>query len=953
MAGNQSDLYRWKRITSKNKPVASVTKKSSKPTDDIQDWIKKVEEASNQAAAVTFGLPARGQRANGYSTVEATLDAVHDHDEAYSEAQDLLSQWMAEKCNLDDPVTMYDEDENEGALQGSTEVRSALRSEWDDMLERHDPMLVSKTKYTTSDELYADIESRDDYSTVQNILGSLMEKELMAPKQKKKLQLASEEKKKTDPRTTMAARQQKVKENRQKKELERKQQLEARQAKKTAQLQARQMVQQEEKEKAMKIQREEQMIREEMMRIRKELQEQKRLEEEARTREKAILAEARREEDERQRKKELVMRKIENARQQQIDKDRRAKEERMIRDAQEARRLKTLQSHFHAWYRLVQDHRLQMGKARALSEWRCLLKSWNAWRAFVRACRAEREAKQTEMEIELSHRRKIVAENHYRHHLLQKTFVAWQVYCHKESQEKEYNEQQSQRRSKMAAFLDAAASGKLWTNRGQEEELTPRSGRPVSAGRVMGANFDGGDGYDPISSRSDPSSRPGSTHTRQEKGTRHQSSRKPKHAWQVTRKHVNLTAEEIASIGDNMDAALVDSPTSGQPPSGVKHSKEGKKPIQYTVNNFEHRYSAQQKLLAEQQEQLREQRRLIEELQLGQKQQAMKKQLEQIQDGEYSQDLEEHPGGHPLDNMFNRGQRSARSDLSTGDSTSRTNWSEESASSNRTRSTSRSQPPILKGMEERAAQRAKLKAEREERHKQRERQKLKEMQEEEERKVAAEEAEKKAAIEKRREEKRLAKQREQEKLDRIEKSRRQMAQADAHYQSSLLRHYGFKPWCKLVHMSRQNMQVAIDHHSHNLLHTVLLSWHHMTQEVIQRKNDLADVRFKEILLRRSFNSWKRFGHYQSIQLQKARRHYLHRLKSKALLQWRDWVTDERIRAWQAEERAEEHDTRRIMKTAFRAWRRYPRMLKEERAKEIRRQEMRRKVASIIPDFGLT
>ena len=35
-----------------------------------------------------------------------------------------------------------------------------------------------------------------------------------------------------------------------------------------------------------------------------------------------------------------------------------------------------------------------------------------------------------------------------------------------------------------------------------------------------------------------------------------------------------------------------------------------------------------------------------------------------------------------------------------------------------------------------------------------------------------------------------------------------MAQADAHYQTSLLRHYGFKPWCKLVNVARQNMQVG-------------------------------------------------------------------------------------------------------------------------------------------------
>ena len=42
-----------------------------------------------------------------------------------------------------------------------------------------------------------------------------------------------------------------------------------------------------------------------------------------------------------------------------------------------------------------------------------------------------------------------------------------------------------------------------------------------------------------------------------------------------------------------------------------------------------------------------------------------------------------------------------------------------------------------------------------------------------------------------------------------------------------------------------------------------------------------------------------------------------------------------------------------MKKAFQALRQYPKTLKAERQREKRREEMRKKVASIIPDFGLT
>ncbi|XP_072165808.1 coiled-coil domain-containing protein 191-like [Diadema setosum] len=956
MAGSREDLYRWKRLTSQNKPNL-VTKKANKPSNDIQDWIKKVEDASNQAAAVTFGLPVRGQRSNGYTSVEATLDAVHDHDEAYQEAQDLLSQWMADKCNLDDHVTFEDDyDNNEGTAHGlrSPGVKSELTSQWEDMLERNDPTLISTNKYTSSDALLADIESRDDYSTVQSILGSLMQKELVEPAQKKKLRATQEERKRPDPRTTMAARQQKVKENREKKERERKEQLEQRQARKAAEHQARLLVQQEQKEKALRAQREELMIREEMARIKKEIQEQRRQEQEARSREKAIEAEARRQEDERRRKEEEVARRIEDARRTQEQQRMAELKETRIREAQEARRLQILQTHFHAWYQLVQDQRVQMGKARALSDWRSLLRAWNAWRGFVRACRAEREAKQTELDIKLSYRRKLAADSHYRQGLLRKTFTAWQVFVQQENLEKEQSQQQSARRSKMAAFLEAAASGRLWTNR-EEGEMGldgAAANHPVSAGRVMVA-MPSDRSTDPASSRSAPPTRSSASQDKAEKGTRHQSSRKPKHAWQVTRKHINLTAEEIASIGDNMAPSMDEITSSEHPPPGERLPSQSKKPIQYTVNNFEHRYAAQQKLLSEQQQQLREQRRLIEELQLAHKQQGLQNQLQQIRDGENVQTIEELDGEHPLDAMFGRVQDSSRSEETRGDTTGRTDATSETMTTNRSRGSSRPAPPLLKGMEERAVQRAKMKAEREERRRQREQQQLAEMQAEEERKQAEEEAEKKAAIERRKEQKRLAKQREIEKQRRIELAQAQMVKAELHHQTSLLRHYGFNPWLKLLRTARQNMQVAIDHHSHKVLHACLMAWHQMTKEVIEHRNAIADVRYNEILLRRSFNSWKRFGHLQSIQLQKARRHYLHRLKSKALVAWRDWATEERLRAWEAEEKAEEHDTRRVMRTAFRAWRRFPRMLKEERRREIRRQEMRRKVASLIPDFGLT
>ena len=44
--------------------------------------------------------------------------------------------------------------------------------------------------------------------------------------------------------------------------------------------------------------------------------------------------------------------------------------------------------------------------------------------------------------------------------------------------------------------------------------------------------------------------------------------------------------------------------------------------------------------------------------------------------------------------------------------------------------------------------------------------------------------------------------------------------------------------------------------------------------------------------------------------------------------------------------------RRLQLTALRIWIKFPRYLRDEKEKEKRRQEMRRKVASMLPDYDV-
>ena len=46
-----------------------------------------------------------------------------------------------------------------------------------------------------------------------------------------------------------------------------------------------------------------------------------------------------------------------------------------IRNAQ----LRTMRANFNAWRNVIIDQRLQMGQARAIADWRLLMKTWATW----------------------------------------------------------------------------------------------------------------------------------------------------------------------------------------------------------------------------------------------------------------------------------------------------------------------------------------------------------------------------------------------------------------------------------------------------------------------------------------------------------------------------------------------------------------------------------------------
>ena len=66
--------------------------------------------------------------------------------------------------------------------------------------------------------------------------------------------------------------------------------------------------------------------------------------------------------------------------------------------------LQIMKKYFSAWYSVVVSQRIKLGKGRAMADWRCKLRAWNAWRTFVRHVRSDKEAQAIQLEMKEKHR---------------------------------------------------------------------------------------------------------------------------------------------------------------------------------------------------------------------------------------------------------------------------------------------------------------------------------------------------------------------------------------------------------------------------------------------------------------------------------------------------------------------------------------------------------------------
>ncbi|KAM6291872.1 coiled-coil domain-containing protein 191 [Porphyrio hochstetteri] len=779
-------------------------------------------------------------------------------------------------------------------------------------------------KYERFDDLCSYLEHELESSSVQEYLQHLLQSEAVDCGIAERLRLESlkETQKLADPRIIMELRHKQVKENRMRRQKALELQRQEESLKKSALSEAKLRAQEEDRMKALKAKKEEEEIQREMVKLRKEMAEKRH-----------AMAEARRTEGKKQGKSQqlstqevsitasppLVLKKEE----QGEEKQRKAQE--LLLHRIHINNQRCMQRHFSAWLKVILEHRIKTEKARVLADWKCQLKALRAWRNYTWAQKVEQEAQRLEVHLQDQNRKKQLSVEHNQRRLLRCCFLAWRHWIQAETGKRELQVKREETKRKMAQLLERMSLGKGALDRPLEVN------KPGTAQVNHHQDLQQNEPIDTCLTQKEPDQTRDCSYS-DAADTSH-SSKEPKFASEITLKHA-MPSTQNQAVHRNQVATLsqqFQAPGPKTAPAYGKHS--------------EHHRAFQERLIEKQRRQLQKQQEVILELRKNQRLSRAKEAAAQAPavtqplDSSALQTREENPKKEKQSRCENTTHVSSL--VSHGPYNARAVMHGRRPSSQLT-----SAHPILKAMEERATQRAERRRKLEEAKQRRKEEKLAQLKAEEEEQQRKEAEEK----EKRREERRQQKLKEVEKQRRLEKAQQLQKKARDHYEKVLIRKLGMVPWKRLREQAKENLVVAQRHHCLRLQRRCLKAWLQDTQESLMRKASQAEDFYSHTLLRRGFRNWLKYKDYLSTLEERASNFHAACLMRKYLRAWFDLVLEEKNILWEKLKIATEHSNKSLMLNAFRAWRQYPSLMKKEREREERRNQLRRRVAEILPDF---
>ncbi|XP_035271210.1 coiled-coil domain-containing protein 191 [Anguilla anguilla] len=899
--------FRWKRLT-KNKAVTS----------------KRVETTSELALS---WLRTASKRINSQAVALQSTEQLHDHDEAYSEAQDLLNKWMSRKLHLE--------------LEEGEDI--VLTSETDGLLAPPSPFL----QHSNFNDLYSYLDQEADDCAVHNILQELMELEVVDSGMADDLTSDTEGKKtrQTNALVSMEIRHQLVRESRAQRDAERLRRHEERKLLKEVKEKAQWREQQEKCRRWQKERQQEELLQQEVVRLRRKMEEQRSLEQNARLmererrdRETQILASL---------PPDLGPTDPKTLQAQEQRKREQLRRLQVVQSRVHMLNLRCLQNHFSKWYCAVLERRVRMGNAAALCDWRRQLRVWREWRSLVWASREEREAMSTEAELRSQTRRHQVALESDRRRVLRRHLTAWRILVQAERIRQDLLNQQVKTQHKMAALISAATSGKLGSSNTLPSAPCPRlPAATVPPETTPAQSQSGQQGAEiSISAQLPPPAVPDvalplpqAPPMQGRQGMRRQVAINIQKTEQRANGAAQRSGRKEECCKEQQCIVIEQDQHLGEQRQhrGEQHQHRGEQ-WQHRGEQHQHR-GEQHQHQGEQRQHRGEQHQQISPL--PEDQSMLKHQRkEQRTVGEERQVQIAPPSCSGTEGLtLPKGPRHVQQVATVEHSVPQ--------------SSLRPRPcPVVTAMEERARQRAERKREVEEMKRRKEEEKQALIRMEEERMQQELNEEKKREADRRREKKRLEREKELERQQQAEREKQMWCKAVEHHHRALLLRHGLLPLQRLLEKSRSNTQRAEAYDRASLQRRCLLAWVQAAGKSVAKKNARAARTYRRILLRRSLRSWLKMKERLVVRTIRAERFCRTRTLRRTLMALRDHVARERLAALEKERQAKEHWLRCVMQRCFWAWRGLPHLLREERGREERREQLRRRVAEILPDFN--
>nr|XP_023700937.1 coiled-coil domain-containing protein 191 isoform X3 [Paramormyrops kingsleyae] len=431
------DLFRWKRIT-KNE----MHTKAKVNRDDIEHWRQKVEAASQLAMSQVLcgrqrGVPGVGGR--GQAIALRNQEQLRDHDDAFREAQTLLSDWMNSKLRLELELG-EDERETNSPLISPSEQPGFLQ-------------------HTNFDDLHSHLEQEADSTTAHTLLWELMQRTAVdcGILEESRLDTEREKRKQMDPCVTMEIHHQQVQERQTWLDAEcerryREEALRREGRRETGRKEGSREAHQQD------LRRQEALLEQEVVHLCKEMEEKRNLEQRMREQERM----SRNRSNHVSSPSDPGLSQHSQNSQSSMQQDSQWLHRMQVAEAKaQLQGLRCLQSHFSAWYWAVLQQHLCMGKAVALSDWNRQLRVWRAWLLWVWKQQARRKAEAAEEQLRADNRCCQLALESNRRRLLRWSLAEWQAWCCAQQQQRDVQLGREETRRKMAALVSAAAAGKL------------------------------------------------------------------------------------------------------------------------------------------------------------------------------------------------------------------------------------------------------------------------------------------------------------------------------------------------------------------------------------------------------------------------------------------------------------------------------------------------------------